>query len=434
MKDDLKPPKSTAANKPGIQASPKPAPTPMPNDKLDETVDIDENGNIDKPQLGTPKEAAAAKLGKMPPHKLLVAHIKHHWWNNWSRKQKILASVGAAIILVLIVGGVYALVHKDAGQIASRPAKAKIAKPVTVASPLSGVQVAPALAARPVTAIMIENSLDARPQSGLQDAGVVYEAIAEAGITRFMAFYQDTAPDYIGPVRSLRPYYIDFAAPYQASIVHVGGSPDAISEVTNGSFRNLDQFYNGDYFTRVSSRDAPHNVYTSFTQLDKLNQSKGYTTSPFTPWPRKADAKLKAPTAKSIDLSISSGDYHVHYDYDAASNSYLRSEGGADHMDLVSSSDTTGVQLKPKVVVALVMPLGQGELDASGAYYSDYTTSGSGVAYVFQDGGVTTGTWTKDGTEGQLQLTDSAGHALKLNAGQTWLTLVSATGQVAYTP
>lgn len=418
MPNDVLPPKPS-----------KPAPKPTPN--LPDDADI----VINEAELDAPKVAAAAgALGKMPPHKLLVAHIKHHWWNNWSRKQKILASVASVIVLALVAGGAFALLHHGVEQITSRPAKAKIVKPITVASPLSGVQVAPNLAARPVTAIMIENSTDARPQSGLQDAGVVYEAIAEAGITRFMAFYQDTTPQYIGPVRSLRPYFIDFAAPFQASIVHVGGSPDAISEVQDGNFRNLDQFYNGDYFTRISARDAPHNVYTSFGQLDKLNASKGFASSKFTPWPRKQDAKLKTPTAKSIDLSISSGDYHVHYDYDAASNSYLRSEGGAAHLDLVSDSDTTGVQLKPKVVVALVMPLSQGELDASGAYYSNYATSGSGIAYVFQDGGVAQGTWTKDGTEGQLQLTDSAGHALKLNAGQTWITLTSATGQISYTP
>src|SRR5262249_44865010 len=158
----------------------------------------------------------------------------------------------------------------------------------------------------------IENSDDARPQSGLQEAGVVYEAIAEAGITRFMALFQETGPQYIGPVRSLRPYYIDFAAPFQASIVHVGGSPDALAQVTSGGFRNLDQFANGGSFWRISTRYAPHNVYTAFARLDALNQSKGYTSSKFTGWPRKKDKKLALPQATAIDIRVSSPDFYSH--------------------------------------------------------------------------------------------------------------------------
>ena len=367
---------------------------------------------------------------------------KAHWWTRlhakWhgmSGRQKATWLSGGAVIIAAIVFGVLFLLNKSPNSLNGAAIKPlPPAKVTTVVSPLSGLQVAPTLAKRPVTAIMIENSLDARPQSGLQDAGVVYEAIAEAGITRFMALFQDTSPQYIGPVRSLRPYYIDFAAPFQASIVHVGGSPDALSEVQNGSFRNLDQFYNGSYFTRITSRDAPHNVYTSFGELDQLNQSKAYTSSQFTSWPRKADSKLATPTAKTVDLVISSDDYHVHYDYDAATNSYTRSEGGAAHLNLVSATDTVGAQLKPKVVIALVMPLSNGELDASGAYYSNYADSGSGTAYIFQDGGVTTGTWTKQDTTSQFQFTDAAGHTVKLNAGQTWISLVGDTGQVSYAP
>lgn len=417
MLDDIKPPAKKPADKPEPAPAPKIEATPKPVEDV-ETIN---EADLDQPQQPAPKNHWWTKL--------------HAWWHGLSRKQKAAWGSGAVIVLALAVFGILLGLNKSPTSLTGGIIKPLAqSKSTTIASPLTGVQVAPALAKRPVTAIMIENSTDARPQSGLQDAGVVYEAIAEAGITRFMALYQDTSPQYIGPVRSLRPYYIDFAAPFQASIVHVGGSPDALSEVQNGSYRNLDQFYNGSYFTRISSRDAPHNVYTSFDQLDKLNQSKGYTTSQFISWPRKADKKLTKPTAKTIDLAISSDDYHVHYDYDPATNSYNRSEGGAAHMDLVSSSDTTGVQLKPKVVIALVMSLSNGQLDASGAYYSDYTDSGSGAAYIFQDGGVTVGTWTKQDTQSQFQFTDSGGHEVKLNAGQTWISLVSDSGQVSYFP
>jgi hypothetical protein len=196
----------------------------------------------------------------------------------------------------------------------------------------------------------------------------------------------------------------------------------------------LDQFYNGDYFTRINTRDAPHNVYTSFSELDQLNQSKGYTTSTFTSWPRKADKKLVTPTAKTLDFAISSADFYAHYDYDATTNTYLRSEGGAAHLDLVSASDTAGVHLHPKVVIAAVMPLSNGELDASGAYYSEYSDTGSGTAYIFQDGGVTVGQWIKSDTNSQIVFADASGVPVKLNAGQTWISIVSSTGEVSYKP
>jgi hypothetical protein len=377
------------------------------------------------PFVGAPHSAVVSK----PP--------KKHWWHKWhdlSRKQKVIVAVCIVIGLAIIGGGVSLALHKSPVSVLKKNTKPAATKPSTVASPLTGVQVAPALAARPVTGVMIENSDDARPQSGLQDAGVVYEAIAEGGITRFLALFQDATPQYIGPVRSLRPYYIDYAAPFQASIVHVGGSADALQEVQNGNFRNLDQSYNADYFTRITARDAPHNVYTSFAELDKLNASKDYTKSTFSTWPRKADSKLATPTAKTINFAISGPDFYAHYDYNASTNSYLRSEGGAPHKDLVNASDTTGVQLNPKVVIAIVVPESNGQLDSIGAYYSNYADTGSGTAYVFQDGGYTIGTWTKASQTDQIQFTDSQGKSLKLDAGQTWISLVSTSSQVTYAP
>lgn len=370
--------------------------------------------------------------------KVLIAPHKHFkrfwlWWLKLGRNERF--AVLASLLLIFGAGalGWFYFIQPTSNPqifIHKNPKKPQSKAPLTVPSPLTGLQVDPALAKRPVTGIMIENSDAARPQSGLQDAGVVYEAIAEGGITRFLALFQDAQPQYIGPVRSLRPYYIDFAAPFQASMVHVGGSPDALSEVRNGQYRDLDQFFNSGYFTRISTRAAPHNVYTSFAKLNALNQAKGYTSSLFTVWPRKADKKLATPTAKTIDFAISGVDYNVHYDYDATSNTYSRSEGGQPHIDLVSASDKAGVRLQPKVVIALVMNYGL----AADRKHSVYADNGSGAAYVFQDGGVTIGSWTKAGTTSQIAFSESDGTPLKLNAGQTWISLVSAANRITYKP
>jgi hypothetical protein len=356
------------------------------------------------------------------------------WWHRLNGRQKIILSMASVVLMTGVLSGIFiffphrhstAPVHN-----ASLTVKAvDPPKPTTVASPLTGVQVQPELAARPVTAIMIENSLDARPQSGLQDAGVVFEAIAEGGITRFMALFQEAQPNYVGPVRSLRPYYLDFAQTFQASIAHVGGSPDALAQVRSGP-RDIDQFFNAGAYWRVSSRYAPHNVYTAFDRLDGLNKQKGYTSSQFTSWKRKEEKKLATPTAAHIDVNMSGPLYSSHYDYDPTTNSYMRSEGGKPHIAISAEADKAGQQLHPKVVLTLAMTYSV----IDGAGHSSYGTTGSGAMYVFQDGGVTAGTWSKADRNSQFEFKDAAGKPIVLNTGQVWVSIVSSIGAVKSAP
>lgn len=349
------------------------------------------------------------------------------WWRRMSKNKRF-----AIISFVLLIYGTGALgyfyfTRPEAAPSIHIARSSKPPPPKTIASPLTGVQVAPELAGRPVTGVMIENSRDARPQSGIQDAGVVFEAIAEGGITRFLTLYQEAQPQYVGPVRSLRPYYLDWLVPFDAAIAHVGGSPQALAQVRSG-MKDLDQFFNSGSYWRVSSRAAPHNVFTSFERLDSLNRAKGYNISKFTSWPRSdKDKPLATPTAKSVDLNISSALYNVHYAYDSVTNSYLRSIGGNPHIATVSESDKAGQQLHPKVVIALVMSYG------TSGKYSVYGTNGHGGAYIFQDGGVAQGAWSKGNRGSQFVFSDSNNVPIKLNAGQTWITIIK-DGQLNYTP
>lgn len=348
-------------------------------------------------------------------------------WNSLSKKHKIIVTLAAVLVVVFGV-----LIARNLLGGSSSPAidiSKNQKKITTVASPLTGMQVAPELAKRTVTAIMIENSPDARPQSGIQDAGVIFEAIAEGGITRFLTLYQESRPTYIGPVRSLRPYYIDWASSFDAPIAHIGGSSDALSQIRSGG-KDLDQFFNANSYWRESSRPAPHNVYTNFDKLDALNSAKGYTSSKFTSWIRKSDKALAVPTAKTLNINVSSSLYNVHYDYDSTSNSYLRSEGGAPHKAVTSPADVTGQQLHPKVVIALIMSYGI----ASDGQHSVYNTYGSGIAYVFQDGGVTQGTWSKADRPGQFSFVDANNVPIKLDTGQTWVSVISGPEKVSYAP
>ncbi len=385
-------------------------------DHVDETVELPEQ------PIKVDKKVFASKKGRK-------------WWHIVSYKHTHLskpkwALLVLALLVALIAAGFGALkLYQHVRQLPPNKAtvihKKVAAKPTTEPSRLSGLEVDPALNKRPVTGVMIENSPDARPQAGLKDAGIVFEAIAEGGITRFLALFEDTQPNYIGPVRSVRPYYVDWALSFDASIAHVGGSPDGLAQIRALGARDLDEFANGDGYTRVTNRFAPHNVYTSSANLDTLNQRKGYTSSNFTSWPRKKDKAIKPATASTIDFAVSGFLYSPHYEYDVGSNSYKRSEGGQAHRD-----DKSGSQLLPKVVIALVLNYSI----ASDGKHSVYGTLGSGHMYVFQDGGVTEGTWQKTDHNSQFVFTDSAGAPLKLNAGQTWVTMVSSNGAVSYKP
>jgi hypothetical protein len=286
-------------------------------------------------------------------------------------------------------------------------------------APLTGVEIANTSdATKPVTAIMIENSPEARPQSGLKDAEVVYEAIAEGGITRFLALYQQNKPQLIGPVRSVRMYYVDWLARYNASVAHVGGSAAALREVRNGSYRDIDQFFNGSSYWRATDRYAPHNVYTSFERLDALNAKKGYTSSNPQVLKRADSTPSETPNATSIAVKMSSASFNSSYTYDAATNTYLRSQAGRPHLDREHG------QIAPRVVVVIKAAM-QHVLEDG--YREQYQTTGNGSAVIFQDGTAQEVTWHRNDQKGQYTFTNGAGEEVSLARGQTWISVVPAT-------
>lgn len=427
---------------------------PAPSFRTPEQVASDgpmttENGDVTdtKPaeaELLLPPSARPDKTAKSSTVKL---------FGRWTVSKKKLIIISVVLALLLVAGGTaFALTRSEPAPV-KKPVVTKkkvVATPAPkpIVSPLTGLVVTAEQRDLPVIGVMIENSPNARPQSGLKEAGVVYEAIAEAGITRFLALYQENHAANVGPVRSARPYYLDWAMAFDAAYAHVGGSPDALQRIKEIGVKDMDQFFNPSAYHRITARFAPHNVYTSIGQLTDLAKSKGYDKSTFTSFPRKAEQPYKAPTptpepspnaktkttakptatdtrtpANSIDFGISSAFYNAHYDYDAATNTYKRSEGGAAHMDAV-----TNTQLDPKVVIALAMPYG---LMADG-FHSAYTTIGSGTMFLFQDGTVTSGVWSKGEPKEQFVFKDDAGKILTLNPGQTWISVVGNPANVSY--
>lgn len=362
-------------------------------------------------------------------HSAFAVHVARfrHWFAARTKKQKIAITAIAALLLLTLGVGIYLLLHPSKEPLPQRVVeivKPKPAEPVIYRSPLTGLVVDEAVSKQPVTGVMIENSQAARPQAALIDAGIVFEAVAEGGITRYLTLFQDTSPDYIGPVRSVRPYYIQWAHGFDAAVAHVGGSGEALAMIRAAGQRDLDQFFNPDSYWRVSNRAAPHNMYSSVIKLRELQTSKGWGTSNFTSIERKEkEEPAAAVTARTIDFNISGPIYNSHYEYDAASNSYKRWLGGKPHTD-----DRSGQQISPKVVVGLVVPQG------TNGIYTTYQTIGSGKVFIFQDGIVSQGTWEKSADTAQFIFKDSAGNPIKLNPGKTWFSVVGGEDRVRFAP
>lgn len=338
----------------------------------------------------------------------------------WAKQHQLAISIilGASIVCGVFLGAINMIEPADLNTANYKPKP----KPVKYYSPLTGLEVDDeATTKQPVTAVMIENSPDARPQSGLKNSGVVYEAVAEGGITRFIALYQQEKPELVGPVRSLRIYYLDWAAPYQASIAHVGGSYNALQEVK--SHRDIDQSFNAGSYWRVSDRYAPHNMYTNFEKLDELNAAKGYKESSFTSFTRVDEKPSDEPDATSITVNFSSPTFNTSYAYDSESNSYARSLAGAPHNDRESG------QISPKVVV--VIKVGTQSRGGSDGY-EDIVTSGSGQGYVFQNGIAKEVTWKKADRNSPLELVDADNKPVSLVRGQTWVAAITDRGSVSW--
>ena len=316
----------------------------------------------------------------------------------------------------------------------------------------------------PVYCIQTPNGTDgARPQAGLNQAGVIFEAVAEAGITRFAAIYQNPSSAVIGPIRSLRIYYLEWDTPFDCTIVHAGGSGDALAAVSHG-YKDLTEDYAYMYRATYGSR-LWNNLFTTSSYLKKMSNDRGYTSSDIKGFSRMTPeeseiARIDALAEEKLNiLEPSSGKtaslkpavseigvnfggwatFNVKYKYDAEKNVYLRDyETGAAHNvydcpdgDLGEKNPEdicTLTQMSPSVVAVMMVP----EKRAADNYHEDITTVGTGTAYVFQNGSATKGTWKKSSVAEQIRFFDESGAEIKLAPGQTFVEAVPNYGSVVY--
>ncbi|MCL5784699.1 MAG: DUF3048 domain-containing protein [Patescibacteria group bacterium] len=307
-------------------------------------------------------------------------------------------------------------------------------------------------------AVMIENHTDARPQSGLSYADVVYEAVAEGGITRFMGVYLCNLGDVqVGPVRSARTYFLDWLSEYDALYAHVGGAnsagpANALGQIIKYNIKDLNQFSIGfptywrDYQRLGHPVATEHTMYSTTQKLWEIGAKRGWVNpdsdgqrweSGFTPWKFKDDSPNKSGQITAAGLTPASkigvefwqgySDYSVSWAYDASCNCYKRSNGGAPHMDLDNNQ-----QLSARNIVVQFEKESRANDGYEGNVHLIYGTIGTGKALIFQDGNAIEGKWIKQSRTARTKYVDLKGKEIAFNRGVIWIQTVPEGSQVSY--
>ncbi|MBI4734031.1 MAG: DUF3048 domain-containing protein [Rubrobacteridae bacterium] len=287
-------------------------------------------------------------------------------------------------------------------------------------SPLDGLPTTEEKGIQRPIAVMIENHPSARPQSGLSKASIIYETVAEGGITRFMAVFLQNDVESIGPVRSAREYFVDLAKQFDALYAHCGGPSYIYDTIKSYGVADLDEFLNKESYWRVSYRRKPHNLYTSTSKLRKRANTLDYSNDVFYQKPNfKSDAPLSnRASSESLKVNFSQPEYKVSYIYDRKKNYYKRFMGGKPHID-----NLTKQQITPKNIVVQYAPISSIVNDPKGRM--QVSLIGTGKAVVFRDGRAMECTWVRSSLDTLTRFYDNANNSeIKFNRGLTWIELV----------
>lgn len=285
--------------------------------------------------------------------------------------------------------------------------------------------------------VMIENEIMSRPfQKGLGEADIVYSAPTEGNITRFLAIF--LKPEYlgkVGPVRSARPYFLDWMNEYKGAYTHVGGSNMALRRLgsgtsTDGVF-NIDQFFYEKYFWRenVGKTALEHTMFTTLEVLrDLIAEQKFEWFSPESQLIGGGDAIDfdEYPTAKNISINFGAYSYTVQYEYNSGSGLYLRSQAKKPHIDHEGDKQISA----GAVVVQFVKARDNGDAKLT----ISIETIGEGDALIFANGHVVQAKWKKVSLEDKTRFFDAEGGEIKIpnKKGPVWLEIVPAGNKVGY--
>ncbi len=310
-------------------------------------------------------------------------------------------------------------------------------EPEGTPSPFSGLRFAEAALARRPLLFVVDNHPSARPQSGLQQAELVYEVLAEGGITRLLALYLGPDVEEIGPIRSIRHYFLDLAVAHDAILVYVGQSPQSQAELAELRVAGLNEFSNGTAFWRSTSRPMPHNLYTSTDLVRQaarrrgLERSAGAPPGPFSFEPRFGDPGQAGPPAgaeATRGLTVHYPGYVKHrvgYRYDPETEEYVRSVADRPHLDA-----RTRQALRVKTILLQVVPTRAIPGDPEGRLDVQFT--GKGGLVVVTHGARWEGSWRRADRTAAFDYLDADGRPLVLPPGPVWVQVIPADARVEY--
>jgi len=348
---------------------------------------------------------------------------------SWFKRHKKLVMIGIPVIALLVLSGIiwfFGAKTPEGEPPAPKVTKQEPPPPTELPHLLNGVIVPRDLYNRHPVAVMIENSQAARPQTGLVNADIVYEAVTEGGITRFMGVYSQDLPVKAGPVRSARSYFIDYLSEYDAFYAHAGGSPTALARI--GQYGIKDYPHSSDAYWREPRRGvaSEHTLFTDVSKIFRFGvEKKGWpATVDFKSWLFKDPNPTPAP-ATVVRINFSSGQFNTVWNFDPATNMYSRVMAGVPHKDAV-----TGAQITVRSIIAISVPHSANPPYKGTGKESEWAmgTIGEGAATVFQDGHAVKGKWKKPSRTERTRLYDETGKEIDINRGKIWFAIVPQEG------
>lgn len=280
---------------------------------------------------------------------------------------------------------------------------------------------------RPI-AVMIDNHSDAWPQAGLNKAYMVYEIVVEGGETRLMALFKGQDLDKIGPVRSARHYFIDYAMENDAIYVHFGQSPQAQSDIKKYSINDINGIAeDGTTFWRVKDKAAPHNAVTSTEKLIQSAKNKKFRTT-------SKEKSVLNYSAEEVNLengisaneiTIPHSDLQtVKYKYDEDSKKYVRYARGKEQTDWETkeSVETKNIiiTLCDNYTLSDVENKGRQGLKNIGTFDGYYITNGKAIKIKC----------TKNARDEKTVYKDLQGNEIKVNDGNTFVNICPTNAKV----